>query len=510
LFRRCNRVGNIESNPYIKVLNDLRVLAGEERLLGSHIKRYLVKLIFCSLASAFIPIHAVMSIIKHGSMFFFEASTFAYSLVPSIFISILWPLIWFAIKAHKRGSSVEKELKYFIISEGMSTTNATELIGDLVSTGEWPHLFPALSRESLKFLKLRKFMALCDTIRYYSRWILSRSVSRCLSDYLHSLSLGTALEWLQDKTDELINELRSSTQAIIKLRTMLSLVLAIVLGYIPPLMTALSILVGEEIVIKALILTLLATPLAMVLTPQLPLHARISSKIQSKKAAITFISAITGVCTIALLYDLFAYDHINLEFIASVCLLAWGVIKTYHYIEGIIEAMELPRILARVSEAPLVTSNPCGLVSEIIIGSKVRTFRKVGANFKLDKISEAINELKLWTSRFVLYVITKAISNGSLTRERILKLRELTLDFTRDVKSLLATNTVIIMMVVLLPYIISTISTFATHTMIINMYSVIASISFAFYASYVVFDDLTNTLLPGIALLTLSLMGGLA
>ena len=200
----------------------------------------------------------------------------------------------------------------------------------------------------------------------------------------------------------------------------------------------------------------------------------------------------------------------NYVLAASACLIVWGIIKTYHYAEGVIEAMELPRILARVSEAPLVVSNPCRLVSEILASSRVRSFREVGSNFRLDKASEIINELKLWTSRFVLYVIIKAIGNGSLTRERMLKLRELVLDFTRDIKSLLATNTVIIMMAALLPYMISTISGFATHTTLVSTYSVVASIMFSLYASYIVFDDLTNTLLPGITLLILLLMGGLA
>ena len=109
----------------------------------------------------------------------------------------------------------------------------------------------------------------------------------------------------------------------------------------------------------------------------------------------------------------------------------------------------------------------------------------------------------------MLYVITESIGNGSLTRERVLKLRELILDFTRDIKSLLATDVVIISMVVLLPYIISTISGLTAHTPLLDLYSIVASVMFSLYASYVVFNDLTNTLLPGIALLTLQLVGGL-
>ncbi|MCD6428000.1 MAG: hypothetical protein J7L12_00080 [Desulfurococcales archaeon] len=510
MFKKYDKISSTENSLYIRVINDLRVLAGKERLLGSYARRYLIKLILCGIALTFLPTYAILSAAKCGNVFSGDPLTLAYSLISSVIIGTLWPPAWYYIKARSRGRNVERELKYFIISEGISTTNATELISDLVSTSEWPQLFPALSKESVKFLKLRKFMALFDTIKYYSKWIFSRNVSRCLSDYLHSLSLGTALEWLQDKTDELINELRSSTQATIKLRTMVSLVLAIVLGYIPPLMTALSILVGEGIVIKALILTLLITPLSMVLTPQLPLHARISSRIQSVKTAIISIVAVSSATIAAVFFSHITYSRVNYVLAASACLIVWGIIKTYHYAEGVIEAMELPRILARVSEAPLVVSNPCRLVSEILASSRVRSFREVGSNFKLDKASKIINELKLWTSRFVLYVIIKAISNGSLTRERTLKLRELVLDFTRDIKSLLATNTVIIMMAALLPYMISTISGFATHTTLVSTYSVVASIMFSLYASYIVFDDLTNTLLPGITLLTLLLMGGLA
>jgi len=508
LFRRYSKVSSARSNPYISKINDLRVLAGRERLLGRRARVHVIKLIFHSAVMFFLITHIILSLVNFSTFFTVKPHIIIYSAFSSIIAGILWPFAWYYIKALNRGKNVEKELKYFIISEGMSTINATELISDLVSTKNWPQVFPSLSRESVRFLKLRKFMALFDTIRFYSRWILSRGISKCLSDYLHSLSLGTALEWLQDKTDELINELRSSTQATIKLRTMVSLVLAIVLGYVPPLMTALSILVGEEAVIKALLITLLITPISTALIPQLPLHARISSRISSSNA-ISALAITSITITIITTLSYVIYGNINLILSTSACLIAWGIIKTYHYIKGITEAIELPRILARISEAPLVISNPCKLIAEILANSRVPSFRRVGSKFKLDKINGLISELNLWTSRFVLYVITKSISNGSLTREHVLKLRELILDFTRDIKSLLATNTVIISMVVLLPYIISTISGLTAHTLLLDLYSMVASVMFSLYASYVVFNDLTNTLLPGVTLLTLQLVGGL-
>ena len=153
-------------------------------------------------------------------------------------------------------------------------------------------------------------------------------------------------------------------------------------------------------------------------------------------------------------------------------------------------------------------SNPCRLIAEILSSSRVRSFKYVGSRFKLDKVNELASELNLWTSKFVLYVIAKSIINGALTRERTLKLRELILDFTRDIKSLLATNTVIVVMTALLPYIISSISGLATHSLLLRVYSLVTSVMFSVYASYVVFGDLTNTLLPGMALLMLYLIGG--
>ncbi|MCD6428452.1 MAG: hypothetical protein J7L12_02405, partial [Desulfurococcales archaeon] len=204
MFKKYDKISSTENSLYIRVINDLRVLAGKERLLGSYARRYLIKLILCGIALTFLSTYAILSAARCGSVFGGDLLTLAYSLISSVIIGILWPPAWYYIKALSRGRNVERELKYFIISEGILTTNATELISDLVSTSEWPQLFPALSKESVKFLKLRKFMALFDTIKYYSKWLFSRNVSRCLSDYLHSLSLGTALEWLQDKTDELI------------------------------------------------------------------------------------------------------------------------------------------------------------------------------------------------------------------------------------------------------------------------------------------------------------------
>ncbi|MCD6084858.1 MAG: hypothetical protein J7J20_04880 [Desulfurococcales archaeon] len=507
MSRKYSRINRAGSNFYVNKINYLRILAGKERLLGRRARSHTVKLVLCSSAAFFLITHVILSLLNLRVVFTMNPHILEYSAIISAVAGFSWPYVYYYVKAHSRGNAVESELKYFIISEGVSTTNASELISDLVSTKDWSHVFPTLSKESIRFLKLRKFMALYDTIRYYTRWITSRWVSKCLTDYIHSLSLGTALEWLQDKTDELINELRSSTQAAIKLRTTVSLILAVILGYVPPLMAALSLLVGEEVVVKAFLMTLLATPLSMLLIPKLPCHARITSRILDANIPLALgVACATTAATVLITYVI--KDNVNVVLTAATCLLVWGSIKTYCYFRGITEAFELPRLLARISEAPLVISNPCRLFAEILSSSRVRSFKYVGSRFKLDKVNELASELNLWTSKFVLYVIAKSIINGALTRERTLKLRELILDFTRDIKSLLATNTVIVVMTALLPYIISSISGLATHSLLLGVYSLVTSVMFSVYASYVVFGDLTNTLLPGMALLMLYLIGG--
>lgn len=232
MSRKYSRINRAGSNFYVNKINYLRILAGKERLLGRRARSHTVKLVLCSSAAFFLITHVILSLLNLRVVFTMNPHILEYSAIISAVAGFSWPYVYYYVKARSRGNAVESELKYFIISEGVSTTNASELISDLVSTKDWSHVFPTLSKESIRFLKLRKFMALYDTIRYYTRWITSRWVSKCLTDYMHSLSLGTALEWLQDKTDELINELRSSTQAAIKLRTTVSLILALSLIHI--------------------------------------------------------------------------------------------------------------------------------------------------------------------------------------------------------------------------------------------------------------------------------------
>lgn len=485
---------------YLNYVQRLRILGGHKALPRSRLVR---EVLSKSLPPA-VGAPAAVVLLKLLGAGFLSYVDIAIAALLGGLLALLLPILIHLRRALARGRRAEAELTYFIISEGVSTGSAKELIKDLVELGPWSSVFPHLTAEARKLSKFRRLMPIVDAVKTYTKWIRSSKVSRTLTDYLLSLSLGTAPQWLQERTDELISEVRARAAVAIKLRATVAIVLAVLLGYVPPLASMLSLIAGEHLLTTALTLTMCLVPVAFILTPRLPEHLAIIPR--GGRFRVAPLAPIATGATAYLLVKSPSYAIIA----ASAVGIALGVVKLREYVLTVVEASELPRVISALLEAPLTLANPVAVVKDVMRASRAVTLRGIGRAFEISRAPQVALRARLWLSRFVVYVISKSIESGSVSRERLMKLRELVIELVRDFKATLSVNLAIASIAIALPAILALISFLGTGaTPLITAYDLVGIVAYSTYATYIVFNDLGNTLLPSSALLTFALMGGI-
>ncbi len=485
-------------SKYLSLLNKSRVLAGKELLIGKELTKFLIMQLVSSVIITAFTYYLTSYIIRLH---------YPYSIISSalsLIISFLAPLFSYYVKAIERAHKLELDFKYFVISEGIVLDKRSELLRDLLEVSTWKDVFPDLYREALRIRKLSKMLSLFDAVKAYIKLIKSKEIGRALLDYIFTLSLGGGINWVKEKSDEWLNHIKLLTYSRIRLRTTLSVMLAILLGYTPPLVIMLSVIMGSHIIQKALTTTLILSLLAFIVTPRLPRHLSTSTIRLSKEYLLTsLIPIISGLITYLLTssatYALVAFSMIGI---------VGGAIKLKGYLTTLKELGDLPRILTLMGEAPLTVVNPLEIFKKALKSSRSKIFKNL-SNYVGKDLNTTLKLLgnSLWLSKYLIYVIIKGISAGTLSRERILKLRELILDLIKDIKYALLTNLIVAVIALALPMILSSVSTIAVTESsqllqnTITNFNIASIILYGIYAAYVIFDDPLNMLFSSSSLL---------
>ncbi len=421
-----------------------------------------------------------------------------------IILGISFPsgIIVLKLLALTRGRRVEKEVKYVVIAESIIAQGTPNLVEDLSSLHIWRNVFPSLEKEGWVISALRRIFTVPETVRIYIKLLKSPWVKELLQDYLFALSLGSTREWLQVKGREVTDEIKKGTKAALEGRISISLITAILLGYTPPLVITLSSLLGREIVERALLLTTLAIPLALTITPQYPVHMKIIRGINRKALSLIvfpllalLIMRIEGLVTLR-----------ETLLITSLALIAYGTFSFYNDVEGLREIRSLVGILNILHETPLSKAASLSIIKEALMHSPEKTWRNIGEELTLITLPKSMSRLKTWISRFTVYVLIKGLEYGCLNRESLAKLSGLIIDSLHDLKVALASNLVVGSLAVTLPFILTSITSFITPDPILKIYTFVSTMGYGFYASYILFNDINNTLIPGIIGLELSFL----
>ncbi len=400
-----------------------------------------------------------------------------------------------------RGRKVAEELRYFVISESVIAEAHPNLIDDLASYSSLSSLFPALVKEGRLISLLRNFFTVHETVRIYCRWIRSDEVKALLNDYLFSISIGSVKEWLQIRGRELFERIRGITKETVNRRLTIAVIVAVILGYTPPLIIALTPLTGPQYVNKLLGSLMLSLPIAFAALPKLPHHMRIRAGTKLR------VVAVLGGISLQTAGVLIIPNEVpNLIIASSLIFLAGGTYSTIQWIKGLSEISGLNRILSKLYEIPLSRSGRVEVLKDIIVTQGGKGWREIARSFTNLNTLKHESLLRAWISRFALYVIKSGIRYGSLSRESILKLSELISTSLQDLRESLLTSSVIAGIALALPYLMIIMKNLAgSMPSLINYYIVFASLGYSLFTSYVLFGDPMNTLLPGITSLELYL-----
>ena len=424
---------------------------------------------------------------------------FALVAIASLIASPGSVLLFYRLLALERGRRIEKELKYLLISESINASASPSLIEDIASAKDVPSIFRSLSAEGRRVHALRKILNIQETARAYSRWISSSWVKAVLSEFLFALRLGTLKSWFMSRGKELIDDIKHDVKTSIQNRIMISLSIAIVLGYTPPLILAMNSLANSSLLESYMLLTLLVLPLAIPLLPKYPHHLKIFRSYRNRILLIFFAILVL----IAFYFFTYSLRISLLSF--SLALIVPGLHSTVETFKALKEAKELSSILDALYEASFTDVTSLEIIKEVL-NRKKGIWNEVSKNFTPFLSSIPLEKLRTWISRFSIYTILKGVEYGSVNRESLSKLSELIHESLNEVKTAIASNIVLVVMAVALPYIMYTILTVTSFNFYTLLYMIISSMGYAFYVSYSLFDDITNTLLPSIVGIEISLM----
>jgi len=481
------------ASKYLRVVNRLRLLAGYEALIGTELRKNLIKLLTYSLILAsltFFVTHYILNI----SLNIILITLSLVSVTPYIALLLIYYL-----KIVTRKRNVETEFKYYVISEGISAGKYTELISDLDDLVKYESVFKNLSREASRLRKLKRLLPTFDAVKTYIKFINSNFIRNLFLDYLFSLSLGTALIWIQEKSKEFLYDIKMVNKTVLRLRATISTIVAIVLGYLPILSVMVSVITNnQESLLNTLLISLLILPISLLLIPKPPLHQHVNLDRRGMVIIATLLTYLIIIAALLILKDL----KLSLLIFSAIAI-PLGARGLISYINAVSELYDIPRILNTMCEAPLTLINPLKLLNNVLSKSRSKTLRTTRISLGSNNHESIIKNAKLWITKFLLYTMVKAIMRGTLDRERLMKLREVITEFISDFKYSLVVNMFILALALSLPFMFSTVLTIvSTYTNVIMdvlvCYTLIIILTYSVYTSYVMFNDPLNTLIPGL------------
>lgn len=492
---------------YLELIQDLRVKAGLTRVSTRDLKLTLLKYIVTSVLIVTASITLLSLVLRFTVVTYLMLITT--TMPVAILTSILMPYLSYSYILRVRWKKIEEELSYFIVSEAATYTHSMELVNDLCELRGWDHVFKELVIEGLRLRLFRNFLTVTETISTYTKYSTSKYVNKLLSDYVLALSKGVVNSWLLSTSNELLYKLRSNTKALTQLRTTISLVIGILLSYLPSLMISISIISGITEVHPPLFTVITLIPI-LIFMPGKTLHLKTfnnSSPIIKLKNIVIYV--VTLFIIPMLLSTLEQLTTKNVLLASAALLIINGVYNLRDFIEILVEISELPKVISSYAEAPYILVNPLKGFKEVLITCRSRSLRELASDLNLNNLKDRLPIIKSWLGRYIYYIIVKSLVNGSLSKEQLLNLRTLTLDMIEDFKHYIISLLPLMMMSLMMPWLLTSMVALANVRLtnyIVLIYIVITG--YSLYVDYILYDSLGSTLITGIAMAILALMLG--
>ncbi len=426
-----------------------------------------------------------------GNKFLSGFSGLLASALISLILSPLTSLFFLKLLSYERGKKVENEIKYLLIAESINAVGSPNLINDISAARHWPSVFKYLSKEGKTIALLRKILTYSEIVKTYTNWIRSTWIKNTLNDFLYSMFLGSLPPWLHLKGREVIDELKQRTKEVIQNRITISLGVAVVLGYVPPIILTMSSLYNEELIAKFLAITLLAPLISVIITPKFPYHLRINKEYLRRSIVVG-----AGIAVSLTIYLLTGSLRTSIMAV-SMTFVGVGVKSTRDLFSGIKEVRDLHSALMLLYEASFSSYSSLDVI-KAVFSKKGGIWREIAESLMPLTHSVPISKFRTWIAQFSLFTLMRGVEYGSISRESLSRLAELINESINGLRSAFTANSILAVIAIALPLIMGSILSFSSANNYILSYIIASSLSYAIYASYVLFDDLLNTLLLGV------------
>ncbi len=469
---------------FVEFIEELRVRSGDTRKIGSEA----YKEILIWLAGTYTLIIFLAPLIAEAIP--------GYEIMVVVLSMILPPVAYIAVwylKALDYSARVHAELEYFIISLGLSQGTDMELGRDVVELGgSWRRyastLFPALLKLSDRLAALSAVFGILESLRIMSEK-LSTKLRRLFSEYLTAYSMGLGSVWITDSLRYYTRALKEKARDAVKTRIVFSVALSALIGYVPPIASLLTNLIGRSAISYAVAMMLILIPVGIASVPKLPRHMTQLKGKYSRSRSVLFLAGI-----LLLLIGVLILNRLVLS-ASGIALLLSGIIWLKELSSALKELHSLNNVIKAISEIPLLT------VGNI---NRLRAYlESVGGT--LSKFPRGrCDEYHYWITCFADFTISNLFSRGDVRRETLILLKDVIENMIADIRRLIITGIGLAAVSIGITFLLlSTTQLLLSVDELLIRYLIASSVALGVFVSKAGFDKLSSGLVPGISLMIL-------
>lgn len=472
---------------FVELIEELRVRSGYVRRIGRGAYR---EVIIWLAVTYLLSILLTAFIVKAVPGYEMLLTALSVVLPPTAYVAV-----WY-LRALNYSERVLTELEYFIISLGLSQGTDVELGRDVVELGgSWRRyastIFPALLKFSDRLAALSTVFGIMESLRIMSERFSNR-LKRTFSDYLAAYSMGLGGMWITDSLRHYTRTLRERARDAVKARIVFSVTLSALIGYVPPIASLMTNLIGRTAISYATALMLVLIPVGIASVPKLPrhmLHLRNKhTKLQDTLFPIGILLLSTGIILLS-----------KPALLASALILILSGIIWLKELSGALrELHSLNNIIKAISEIPLLTVGNINRLRAYLenVGGSLSNFPR-----------GRCDEYHYWITCFTDFTVSNLFSHGDVRRETLILLKDVIENMIADTRKLIITGAGLAVVSIGITFLLlSTTQLLLSADELLIRYLIASSTALGVFVSKAGFERMRSGLVPGISLMIL--LGG--
>ncbi|MDW8010699.1 MAG: hypothetical protein RMH84_03810, partial [Sulfolobales archaeon] len=407
-----------------------------------------------------------------------EFTFFYYAIPLALLLFITLPLVLELLSYSSYVKNLREDIAYFMVVDGVCPGD--DLIRDLEEDSDTICSFlPALCSESSR---LRLFMKFFPGTRGIREYVLRapKPMKKLLLEYVVTRESAGFGNWIYGKFQDSLREIKVSTRNSLELKTILSLTTVVFSGLAPSLIALTALVSGQEVLYLYPITTLPAIAMA-ISESSVPRVLRLPSG----SGRIKTVAALLPLSLT--LYPVLGLK--NSVAIAGLVFLSFGVVVSAELVRAYLELVSLPSQIAVLADKLPYSNKPIELVRE--------------------SLGRALGK-SIFTS-ICYYMLLKAVKGGGIDSAKIMAFKDVVEELFSLLKQSAVVRALVLATAILLPlisaYSISLAESVNSATGVLYTYCFTSSLFYSAVATLAVFGSLENTLLLGLVMIELYVLG---